>query len=232
MAIEALNERSGHGVLLSKFEGMSYAEIAEIMEMSPQRQVVALAGTGQSPRSAGNRTSNTAPTRRWRSTTMNSDPSNAAAPLDEQLVHTSTRVDPESAPRIEELLASDEVRRRLQGHGTNVGPVWDELDAARWPSGYALELEMVAVAASRDVEEAWRSLDGAAAAHWHRAVCSGIRRFPCRRPLCSTAMGTIKIAVAHSLDEYRQIDGVEFSAARRGCSQERRTAGRQSRAML
>lgn len=36
LAIEALNERQRMAVLLCKFEGMSYAEIAEIMELSPQ----------------------------------------------------------------------------------------------------------------------------------------------------------------------------------------------------
>lgn len=36
MALEALNERQRMAVLLNKFEGMSYAEIGEIMELSPQ----------------------------------------------------------------------------------------------------------------------------------------------------------------------------------------------------
>ncbi len=36
MALEALGERQRMAVLLSKFEGLSYAEIAEIMEISPQ----------------------------------------------------------------------------------------------------------------------------------------------------------------------------------------------------
>lgn len=36
MAMESLNERQRMAILLSKFEGMSYAEIAEIMELSPQ----------------------------------------------------------------------------------------------------------------------------------------------------------------------------------------------------
>ena len=35
-AIEGLNERQRMAVLLSKFESLSYAEIAEIMEMTPQ----------------------------------------------------------------------------------------------------------------------------------------------------------------------------------------------------
>jgi len=35
-AIEALNERQRMAVLLSKYENMSYADIAEIMEISPQ----------------------------------------------------------------------------------------------------------------------------------------------------------------------------------------------------
>ena len=36
MSLEALNERQRMAVLLSKFEGMSYAEIAAVMEISPQ----------------------------------------------------------------------------------------------------------------------------------------------------------------------------------------------------
>ena len=36
LALEALNDRQRLAVLLSKFEGMSYADIAEAMELSPQ----------------------------------------------------------------------------------------------------------------------------------------------------------------------------------------------------
>jgi len=36
MALEALNERQRMAVLLNKFEGMSYADIAEVMQISPQ----------------------------------------------------------------------------------------------------------------------------------------------------------------------------------------------------
>lgn len=36
LALEALNERQRMAVLLSKFEGMSYADIAQTMELSPQ----------------------------------------------------------------------------------------------------------------------------------------------------------------------------------------------------
>lgn len=36
MALEVLNERQRLAVLLNKFEGMSYAEIAEVMQISPQ----------------------------------------------------------------------------------------------------------------------------------------------------------------------------------------------------
>jgi RNA polymerase sigma-70 factor, ECF subfamily len=36
MSVESLGERQRMAVLLSKFEGMSYAEIAEVMEISPQ----------------------------------------------------------------------------------------------------------------------------------------------------------------------------------------------------
>ncbi|MFP6657594.1 MAG: RNA polymerase sigma factor, partial [Pirellulales bacterium] len=36
LAVGALNDRQRLAVLLSKFEGMSYADIAEVMELSPQ----------------------------------------------------------------------------------------------------------------------------------------------------------------------------------------------------
>ncbi|HLA84872.1 MAG TPA: sigma-70 family RNA polymerase sigma factor [Thermoguttaceae bacterium] len=36
LAVESLGERQRMAVLLSKFEGMCYAEIAEVMELSPQ----------------------------------------------------------------------------------------------------------------------------------------------------------------------------------------------------
>mgnify|MGYP006354268065 CR=1 FL=1 len=36
MALDALSERQRLAVLLNKFEGMCYADIAAVMEMSPQ----------------------------------------------------------------------------------------------------------------------------------------------------------------------------------------------------
>jgi len=36
LALDALNERQRMAVLLSKFEGMSYADIGAVMELSPQ----------------------------------------------------------------------------------------------------------------------------------------------------------------------------------------------------
>lgn len=36
LALEALNERQRMAVLLNRFEGMSYAEIADVMQLSPQ----------------------------------------------------------------------------------------------------------------------------------------------------------------------------------------------------
>jgi RNA polymerase sigma-70 factor (ECF subfamily) len=36
LAVEALTDRQRMAVLLNKFEGMSYADIAETMDMSPQ----------------------------------------------------------------------------------------------------------------------------------------------------------------------------------------------------
>ena len=51
MSVETLGERQRMAVLLSKFEGMSYAEIAEVMEIShPGAEVAALAGPREPPR--------------------------------------------------------------------------------------------------------------------------------------------------------------------------------------
>ena len=36
LAVEALNERQRMAVLLNRFEGMTYAEIADVMQLSPQ----------------------------------------------------------------------------------------------------------------------------------------------------------------------------------------------------
>jgi len=36
LAVEALNERQRMAVLLNRFEGMNYAEIADVMHLSPQ----------------------------------------------------------------------------------------------------------------------------------------------------------------------------------------------------
>jgi RNA polymerase sigma-70 factor (ECF subfamily) len=36
MSLDALNERQRMAILLSKFEGMSYGDIADVMEISPQ----------------------------------------------------------------------------------------------------------------------------------------------------------------------------------------------------
>jgi RNA polymerase sigma-70 factor (ECF subfamily) len=36
LAVEALNERQRMAVLLNRFEGMSYAEVADVMQLSPQ----------------------------------------------------------------------------------------------------------------------------------------------------------------------------------------------------
>ncbi len=54
LAIAALNERQRMAVLLSKFEGMSYADIAQTMELSPpSREVPFGAGPGQLARRVG-----------------------------------------------------------------------------------------------------------------------------------------------------------------------------------
>ena len=53
-AIASLGERQRMAVLLSKFEHFSYAEIGEVMDMSPRGgEVAAVAGTDATARSAG-----------------------------------------------------------------------------------------------------------------------------------------------------------------------------------
>ena len=54
LALDSLGERQRLAVLLNKFEGMSYADIAETMELSlPGDQVAVVAGTGEPPPGAG-----------------------------------------------------------------------------------------------------------------------------------------------------------------------------------
>ena len=54
VALEALNERQRMAVLLNKFEDMSYADIAETMDLSPQAiKSLSEPRPGEPPRSAG-----------------------------------------------------------------------------------------------------------------------------------------------------------------------------------
>ena len=85
----------------------------------------------------------------------NSSPSDSAMPLEEQLVaYLDGELDTEGSRRIEELLVADpEVRRRLQAM-ERTWELLDELDEA--PPGDQFThttLEMVAVAARKEVEQ-------------------------------------------------------------------------------
>ena len=150
--------------------------------------------------------------------TMHDDPLNAAAPLDEQLVaYLDGELDVESSRRVEELLATDaEVRRRLQAM-ERTWDLLDDLDTAPAGGQFAqTTLEMVALAASKDIEH---------------NVADAPRR---RRRRLSIIGGSLFLAaifgffavllcvpdpnhrllqdlsVLENLDEYRQVGQIEF----------------------
>jgi hypothetical protein len=149
---------------------------------------------------------------------MNNDPTNMVTPLDEQLVaYLDGELDPESGRRIEELLASDaEVRRRLQAL-ERTWDLLDELDTAPVGGQFThTTLEMVAVAANRDAEEA---LAEAPRRRRRRALAVG------GGLLGAVAAGFLAVAlltpnrdrqllqdlpVLEGFDEYRQADSIEF----------------------
>jgi hypothetical protein len=138
--------------------------------------------------------------------------------LDEQLVaYLDGELDPESARRIEALLASDpEVRRHLQ----SLERTWellDELDAA--PVGEPFTqttLEMVAVAAHDDLDRS-RAEAPRRRRRWLLIVLGGL--------LAAAAAGFCAVAlvapdpnrqllqdlpVLENFDEYRQVESIEF----------------------
>ncbi len=149
---------------------------------------------------------------------MNSDSSNLAAPLDEQLVsYLDGELDAEGSRRIEELLATDpEVRRRLQAM-EQTWDLLDELDAAPVGGQFTdTTLEMVAVAVREEVEQTlaeaprrrrrrlWvigLSLAAAAAAGFLAVALHG---YYSNRQLLQD------LPVLENLDEYRQVDSFEF----------------------
>jgi hypothetical protein len=147
-----------------------------------------------------------------------SDSSNMAMPLDEQLVaYLDGELDAEGSRRVEELLATDaDARRRLQ----SMERTWEMLDdldeAPAAPKFTQTTLEMVAVAARRDVEESlaeaprrrrrrlWivgGSLLGALAAGF--LVVAMYATMSNRQLLAD-------LPVLENFDAYRQIDSIEF----------------------
>ena len=201
-------------VLLSKFEGMSYAEIAAVMEIvAPGDQVAALAGAGEPPRSAATLLRSRRPSRRWRSTTtMNDDPSN-----DRDAAGRATRGLPRRrAGRRRAAAASRNcwpptrksvaVCKRWSGRGT----CWTTWTRRRWASQFTqTTLEMVAVAARKDVgAEPGRgpAAPAAPAAGDRRRPAGGRRgRLPRRRPAVPDPNRQLleDLPVLENLDEYR-----------------------------
>lgn len=149
---------------------------------------------------------------------MNDDPSNAALPLDEQLVaYLDGELDPGGRRRVEELLASDATVRRRMQEMERTWELLDDLDAA--PAGDRFTqstLEMVAVAVRQDVEQ-----DAAEAPRRRRqclwalgggllaAAASGFLAVVLLWPDPNRAL-LDDLPVLENLDEYRQIDDVEF----------------------
>ncbi len=147
---------------------------------------------------------------------MNDNPSNNAAPPDEELVaYLDGELDADAVRRIEALLASDaEVRRRLQ----SLERTWDlldELDQA--PTGEPFTrstLEMVAVAARDDLERSRTD-----APRWRRwftfgvvlaaAVAAGFFAVVALVPDPNREL-LEDLPVLENLDEYRQTQSIEF----------------------
>ncbi len=149
---------------------------------------------------------------------MNDDSSHPAASLDEQLVaYLDGELDVESRRRVEELLSSDaQARRRLQ-QMERTWDLLDDLDAV--PPGNQFTqttLEMVAVAADQDVRQ---SLAEAPRRRRRRWLVAGLTL------LAALAGGFFTVVwlapdpnrqlvedlpVLENLDEYRQIDDIEF----------------------
>jgi hypothetical protein len=147
---------------------------------------------------------------------MNDNPADNAAPLDEELVaYLDGELDAESARRIEALLASDpEVRRRLHMF-ERTWDLLDELDAA--PAGEPFTqttLEMVAIAAREDAERdqadapqrrrRWRFYLGLSLL---AAVACGFFAVAAYDPNRQLVRD---LTLLENLDEYRQVDSIEF----------------------
>ena len=147
-----------------------------------------------------------------------SDSSKMATPLDELLVaYLDGELDPEASRQIEERLAVEpEVRRRLQ-EMERTWEMLDQLDEA--PAGAQFThttLEMVAVAARKDVEEGlaeaprrrrrrfWIIGGGLLAALLAGFLVVAVRGYEANQQLLRD------LPLLENLDEYRQIDSMEF----------------------
>ena len=148
---------------------------------------------------------------------MSQQPANADPVIEEQLVaYLDGELDAEASRRVEELLAADpKVRQALQG----LDRTWEllgELEAPQVAERFAQStLEMVAVAAVEDTERS--RTEASRRRRWRWVMLSGSL-------LAAGAAGLLGIwlrpdpnrqliddlPVLESLDEYRQIDDIEF----------------------
>ena len=149
---------------------------------------------------------------------MNDDSSHPPASLDEQLVaYLDGELDAESRRRVEELLGSDaQLRRRLQ-QMERTWDLLDDLDSAAPANRFTqTTLEMVAVAAHQDVEQSlaeaprrrrrWWLVTGLALL---AALAAGFFTVVRLTPDPNRQL-VENLPMLENLDEYRQIDEVEF----------------------
>ena len=216
-AMESLWERQRLAVLLNKFEGMSYADIAETMELSlAGGEVAVVAGPGEPPRGVGAVFSGR------RAAAVGhpmSEPQKQLDPnLQEQLVaYLDGELDAESRRRVEEMLANDP---RVRGSMQKLDRTWellDELDAAPPGENFThTTLEMVAAAAAEDARRIQAGAPRRRRRRW-LLLAAGM--------LAAGAAGFLVVAaimpdpnrqllqdlpLLENLNQYRQIDSLDF----------------------
>ena len=149
---------------------------------------------------------------------MTDDPANPEMIRTEELVaYLDGELDADSARRIERLLANDsQVRRQLQ----ELERTWnllDELEGAQVGSAFTQStLEMVAVAAEEDVRTSQAALPRLRRRRW--LLAGGIVLGAALAGFLTVALAAPNpnrqllrdLPVLENLDQYRQVDSVEF----------------------